>query len=111
MNFQENNIIVEWAPFEVEIGVSDEVLINASNRIQSEFLVTQKGYIKRELLKGKSNLWADLVYWASKEDANTALKNAETSEACRQYFSLMINMDQSDPSECVLHYEKMAGWE
>ena len=62
---QDNGVVIEWAPFEVREGVSDEELMQASERVQSEFLIKQKGYIKRELFRGEDNQWVDLVYWAS----------------------------------------------
>lgn len=112
VNAQENSTFIEWAPFEVRLGVSDEELMQASERVQNEFLVKQKGYIKRELLKGKDNQWADLVYWESEEDAKAAIPKTMDSEACGVFFGLMEGMeDIADPAEGAFHYKKMAGWD
>jgi len=112
---QNNGIVVEWAPFEVREGVSDEQLLRASEHIQKEFLVKQKGYIKRELLRGEGNQWVDLVYWASKEDANAAIQNAMNSEAYGAFFGLMEGIpgpdETVDPAAGIFHYKRMAGWD
>jgi len=112
---QDNGMIVEWAPFEVREGVSNEQLLQASEHLQNEFLVKQKGYIKRELLKGDGKQWVDLVYWASEEDAQAAIQNAMNSEACGAFFGLMEGISDPeeviDPAEGVFHYKRIAGWE
>lgn len=112
---QDNGMVVEWAPFEVREGVSNEQLLQASEHLQNEFLVKQKGYIKRELLKGEGKQWVDLVYWASEEDAQAATQNAMNSEACGAFFGLMEGISDPeeaiDPAEGVFHYKRMAGWE
>ena len=112
---QNNGIIVEWAPFEVRKGVSNEQLLQASEHLQNEFLVKQKGYIKRELLKGEGKQWVDLVYWASEEDAQAAIQNAMNCEACGAFFELMEGISDLeeviDPAEGVFHYKRIAGWE
>ncbi len=107
---QDSGAIIEWAPFVVADGVDDEELLAASEQLQKGFLENQKGFLKRELLKGKDNHWVDLVYWASEEDAQQAMENAATSPVCMTYFSLMVAADHTDPSAGVFHYRKMADW-
>lgn len=112
---QGKGMVVEWAPFEVREGVSNEQLLQASEHLQNEFLVKQKGYIKRELLKGEGRQWVDLIYWASEEDAQAAIQNAMNSAACGVFFGLMKGVPDPeeliDPAEGVFHYKRMAGWE
>ncbi len=112
---QDIGVIIEWAPFEVRQGVSDEELVLASESLQNEFLVKQKGYIKRELLKGKGNEWVDLVYWVNQEDADTASQNAMSCAVCSIFFALMESMSDPeqimDPAEGIFHYKKIAGWD
>ena len=67
MNNQIN--AVEWAPFQLNDGVSESDLINAAEKIQSEFLASQPGYVKRELLKASGEVWVDLIHWTDKESA------------------------------------------
>jgi hypothetical protein len=74
-------------------------------------LVKQKGYVKRELLKGKNGEWVDLVYWASEEDAQHAVQNSAASPVCGEYFSLMLFENPVTTGETVFHYKQMAQWE
>lgn len=101
------NVIIEWAPFELAEGFDEKTLLQASEALQKDFLSKQKGYIRRELLKGKNNQWVDLVYWESREDAEQAAKNAAQSAACRNYFQCMLAADHDNPSGGVLHFERI----
>ena len=101
---------VEWAPFTLAPGITEEDLFEASNALQKDFLSKQEGFVKRELLKGKDNQWVDLVYWNSKEDAEKAAKAATDSPTCFKYFQLMVAVDHNDPSAGVFHFEQMKEW-
>ena len=81
MNRTENNVTIEWAPFEVASHISDEQLEKAAAELEVNFLKLQDGYLRRELLKGEGKQWVDLVYWASPEAAVKAAEVANTSEA------------------------------
>ena len=101
--------IVEWAPFTIKKGVSNEKLRRAAQSVEVGFLAKQEGYIKRSLLKGTDGQWVDIVYWESKELANAASLKAYESPVCFEYFSLMQNMDHSEVSN-VQHYEIVKSW-
>jgi hypothetical protein len=101
-----SNIVVEWAPFELLAGVEENAMLQASAALQSEFVSKQKGFIQRELLKGKGNQWVDLVYWESMADAEQAAKNAASSPVCYAYFQLMVTAEHDDPAAGVLHFER-----
>lgn len=104
-------LVVEWAPFSLREGVEEARLLRASSLLQDAFLGKQRGFIKRELLKGKNGQWVDLVYWESQEAADQAVKNAANSPACFEYFQLMAGADHANPSEGVLHLERAAAYE
>jgi hypothetical protein len=99
--------IVEWAPFTLAAGVDEAALIEASNALQTDFLSKQRGFVRRDLLKGRDNQWVDIVYWSSRQEADQASKNAANSPACHQYFSLMAGTNHDDPSGGVLHFEQV----
>lgn len=99
--------IIEWAPFELTEGVDEKTLLQASETLQRDFLGKQKGFIRRELLKGKGKHWVDLVYWQSRDDAEQAAKNAANSAVSRNYFQCMLAADHDDPSGGVLHFERI----
>ncbi len=96
--------VVEWAPFALTPGTEEQKLLQASEALQQDFLSKQKGFLRRELLKGKDH-WADLVFWASQEDAAQAVQNAASSPLCHAYFQLMAAADHNDPGAGVLHFE------
>jgi hypothetical protein len=106
-NGNENRLTVEWAAFTLAPGVKEDDLLNASARLQDEFLSHQKGFIRRELLRGTDGKWADLVYWESAEDANAIVEAAFKSPVCLNYFKLMVAPEPDKPDGGVLHFERI----
>jgi hypothetical protein len=92
-----SEIVVELAPFTLAEGADETALMHASEALQSGFLSTQPGFIRRDLLKGPDRQWIDLVYWESREAAERAMANAANSPVCFQYFQLMAGVEHSDP--------------
>ncbi len=107
-NKQTDELTIEWASFTVAQNVSDEKFIKAAEVLETDFLNNQNGYIRRELLKGQCNQWADLVYWASPDDAKKAIKAANSNEICSQYFSLMVDVENANTG--ISHYKQIASW-
>lgn len=105
-----SGLTLEWAPFEVKQGVSDQALLKAAQAVETQFLVHQKGYIKRELLKGNDGKWADIVYWQSQQDADLASQAAYKSDICINYFVLMKEAEHSQVSN-VQHFTVMKFWQ
>jgi hypothetical protein len=108
MNMTENNVTIEWAPFEVAADVSDEQLEKAAAELEVNFLQKQDGYLRRELLRGEGKQWVDLVYWSSPQAAEKAAKDANTSEAFLEYFSLMVGLE--DAEDGLSHYRQVRSW-
>jgi heme-degrading monooxygenase HmoA len=106
-----HHVVIEWAPFAVKPGVEDAELVAASEALQNGFLSHQRGFIRRELLKGQNGQWVDLAVWDSKDAADQAVRNAAENPACFQYFQLMVNADHDDPGAGVLHFERIRGYE
>lgn len=79
---------VEFASFNLKKGASVSEYLLISDRFNSEFLSTQKGYISRKLLRD-GELWADSVLWETKEDVLRAYTNADEDAAACEYFSFM----------------------
>ncbi|MFO0360674.1 MAG: hypothetical protein ACK500_02530 [Flavobacteriales bacterium] len=96
---------VEYAKFTLKEGVTDTQMIAASQKFEEGFLVKQSGYIKRDLLHIKGREWADIVYWASREEAEKVLKACEKSPVCGEYFSIMEPFDPKIPNGGVIHLE------
>lgn len=102
--------VVEWAPFRLAEGVSEEQLLRASNDLQVGFLAKQRGFVRRELLRGKDRQWVDVVFWEDQQTADEAMKAAAESPACHEYFKMMLVVDHADPSAGVLHFEQVESY-
>jgi hypothetical protein len=98
-----SEITIEWAPFTIADGVTEEELLAGSEALQTEFLAAQEGFMRRELLRGEGRRWCDLVYWRDPEAARRAAANAMESAVCLRYFHLMVPAD-ADPEANVEHF-------
>jgi hypothetical protein len=99
-----SSVTLEWAPFTLAAGVTEQELLDASQALQEDFLARQPGFVRRELLKGSGREWADLVYWESAELAQDAMKAAAASAVCLQYFNLLEMADPDHPEAGVAHF-------
>lgn len=96
--------VVEYAPFALATGVSEETLLAASRRLEDEMLAKMQGYRGRVLVKRSAREWADLVFWQDQEAADRAMQHARESQICAAYFSLMDMTGISDPNGGVTHF-------
>ncbi len=95
--------VVEWAPFRLKAGVTEQDLLVASEGLQEDFLARQPGFVRRELLRAGDGWWVDLVYWADAESALGVLAAAAASPVCHRYFALMEGAEHADPGAGVTH--------
>ena len=102
--------IVELAPFSLAEGVTNDALLSASRRLETEVLTRMDGYIGRVLLQTADSLWADMVFWRTREAAEAMLEVAMESKACRDYFACMADADPSQPGNGVAHYRVIQGY-
>jgi hypothetical protein len=98
---------IEWAPFRLKPGVSEEALLHASGALQRDFVARQPGFVRRELLRGPGGQWVDLVVWKSRESALAIMDAVAASPACHAYFALMDGADHADPGAGVTHFERV----
>jgi len=102
-----NELAIELAPFTVADGVSISRLLEASERLEHDFLSRAEGYLGRVLVQKDSSTWADIVFWRSGEDASRAMEAAAASETCRTYFECMAAEDHGDPAKGVTLYRSV----
>jgi hypothetical protein len=102
--------VIEWAPFRARPGVTDEQLLEASRALQEGFLAKQRGFVRRDLLRGKDGAWVDVVYWADHAAVDAAMKAVSESPVCHTYFGLMAGADHAAPGEGVLLFERAASY-
>jgi hypothetical protein len=100
--------IVEWAPFQTALGVSEAQLLAASRSLQEAFLAKQRGFLRRDLLRGKEGSYVDIVYWVDRDAAQAAMKAAAESPVCHAYIQLMAGADHENPEDAVLHFDRVA---
>ena len=108
MNVNAGETAIEWAPFIKTSGVTDEQLIIKANLVNSDFLIKQKGFMKRELIKKNDKEYADVIYWETKADAVTAGEKANTCVKCGEYFELMEMGEKA--GEGFSHYTIIKSW-
>lgn len=90
--------VVEWAPFKVKPGVTDEDVARACQANQEHFLSHQPGFLRRALIKGQLGVYTDIVWWESEQSAKAAMAIAPNSRACQDYFHIM-DLDTSPALE------------
>lgn len=103
-------IAVEWAPFIKIKGISDQQLIVAADLVNSEFLVKQPGFIKRELIKKSDIEYADLIHWRTKKEAELAGVKVLNCGECNTYFKLMDMEESANAGKGFSHYEILKKW-
>jgi hypothetical protein len=106
-----DQVVIEWAPFKLAPGVTEEELAAASRDLQQKFLATQRGFLRRELLRGKNGDWVDLLHWADQAAADDAMKAAGESAICLAYFHLMAGADSQEAGNGVLHFARVASYQ
>jgi hypothetical protein len=91
-----DDMVIEWAPFRIRPGVDEPALLEAAQAIETAFLSSCEGFVRRELAR-RDGGYVDIVWWRSKADADAAMAKTSSSEACERYFGLM-DFDQADPA-------------
>ncbi|WP_420400063.1 hypothetical protein [Flagellimonas sp.] len=105
-----NHQILEWAPFTIKEGITEQQLLEASKALQTDFLEKQNGFIRRELLVQSDRNFIDTILWESMDAAREVMVKVQESQAFSNYFSLMEEADTSQPEQGVLHYQMYASY-
>jgi hypothetical protein len=108
MSAMDGNACIEWAPFRLKAGVSEEMLLRTSAELQEGFVRQQPGFVRRELLRGTDGQWVDLVVWRDAAAAAAVALTAASSPVCASYFALMEGVDHADPGVGVQYFERAA---
>jgi hypothetical protein len=84
--------------------VSTDAFLEASERLEREFLGAQPGYLGRALTQDAQGRWMDVVLWADRESAEAILPKISGSEACAAYFGCMQGADVATPDAGIAHW-------
>jgi len=97
---------IALAPFELKPGVSEDVLLTASDRFQQEFACTQDGIIRRVLVKdGDGGGYADFVFFRDLESIDRVIEAEQNSDVCAAFFSIMDGDGSHRVYEVLKSYE------
>jgi hypothetical protein len=105
------NTYIMLAPIRLKEGVGEAALVAASDRFQTTFVRRQQGIARRLLLKSKDGSYADLVFFASKDDADRVVAAEASSQECLEYFTVMEAPDPTLPDMGVLSFEHIKTYE
>jgi hypothetical protein len=99
------------APARLKPGITEEMLLKASDRFEREFVKKQKGIVSRKLLRAKDGSYADLVTFESAAAAAKVMEAELTSPVCAEFFSIMAAPDPGLPDMGLLSFELVKAYE
>lgn len=76
------------ASFTLKDGVTQEAMVAASDRFETEFVQQQQGIIRRIVVKDDAG-YADVVFFEDAASIAQVMEAEKTSEACAALFSIM----------------------
>ena len=81
---------IALAPFGIKEGVSEDALVDASDRFENEFASKQDGIVRRVLVKdSEGSGYADIVFFRDLESIDRVIEAEQNSDVCAAYFSVM----------------------
>ena len=80
--------VVMLISYKLATGASIPDFLLALERVQSEFIAKQTGYISWKVLRD-GDTWADLLTWESMSDAQNAMAAGETNAANHAFFAFL----------------------
>jgi hypothetical protein len=63
--------IVVWT-FRLKDGIDEDAFLAANERLQTEFVYQQPGFVRRTTARGKDGEWLVIGVWSSQAEAATA---------------------------------------
>ncbi|PVY65028.1 hypothetical protein C8E08_2380 [Paracidovorax citrulli] len=79
----------EFATFRLLPSVDAARITEAAARMRDGFLRRQHGFLAHALLQGDGGLWADMVFAATRADAERICAAFMDHAVCRDYLALM----------------------
>lgn len=81
--------IVETHTFRLAAGVDETDFFHVDQRVQTEFMYAQPGFIRRTTTRDDDGEWFVISLWASLEHAEAAEEKAREDEAARALAQLI----------------------
>ena len=80
---------LELVVYKLGEGVSREQFLG-TNEAVSSWIATQPGFVSRDLAyDAEGDLWTDVIWWETMDDAHAAAELSTTSESCAPMFALI----------------------
>lgn len=79
--------VVEVATFRLRDGVDEADFLDADRRVQTDFIPTLPGFMRRTTARGRDGEWLVVVLWGSFADAEAADALAADDEGVRTFMS------------------------
>jgi hypothetical protein len=96
---------IQLVQVQLRSGVDEQTLVQGSERFQEAFVNKQPGIVKRVLMRGEGGVYADLVFFASKADADRVAQTEATNPHCAEFFKLV-----QPAGETILSFEEVKSY-
>ena len=98
--------IIEITTFQLNEGVEEVSFLQSVEKMQSEFLSRQKGFMSRSLTKSQDNIWRDIVLWTDKKSMEETAEKAMKSKAAAPFMGFIdFNSMKMEAVFIKAHYE------
>jgi hypothetical protein len=74
--------VVVWT-FRLKAGITEDEFLAANERMQTEFVYLQPGFVRRTTARGKDGEWCVIGMWGSRDDAAKAGELASSDPIAR----------------------------
>lgn len=65
-------MLIETLTFRLRPDVPEEAFLSADRRVQTEFVPTHHGFVRRTTARGEHGEWIVVTLWASEADADAS---------------------------------------
>jgi len=72
--------LVEVTSFKLKSGVSNNDFVKSAEKMQTEFLIKETGFIGRTLSLGTDSVWTDIVFWKDEASQISTMQKSEKAE-------------------------------
>lgn len=102
---------IQMVPVQLNDGIDEKSLLEASDRFQAAFVSKQRGVVKRILMRASSGGYADLVFFESKDAAERIAAAERTSVECLEFFAMVKPSALGSLDTGVLSFEHLRTYE
>lgn len=94
--------ITVFAPFKLAAGKTEKDLLDASDTFERDFVSTQPGVLRREIVRKSEGQYIDIVQFRSHEDMQRVMELEKDSPVCHAFFAVM-DMSKANEGNIEAH--------